>query len=312
MHIPVLTKEVITYLDPKPNHIYVDATIGGGGHAEEILKYIGPKGLLIGIDWNEDAIMKLKEKFQKEVRRGRIKLVCDNFARVKDILDAEGVASVAGMLFDFGLSRDLLEESGRGFSFRNDEPLYMTFHRGGAETGLTAEKVINTFSDEELANIFRMYGEERRAKHIASAIVRARAARPIRTSRELADIISRAAPPRRHFRRLPVQGLRPFRVERHPATRAFQAIRIVVNNELENISKGLAASLDAVDDGGSVVVISYHSLEDRIVKGAFRRVVEQKGALLLTKKPVTPTAEEVRRNPSSRSAKLRAVKRLKA
>jgi 16S rRNA (cytosine1402-N4)-methyltransferase len=294
MHVPVLVKEVIEYLDPKPNQNFIDATIGGGGHAKEILEKIKPNGKVLGIDWNEDNIMSLKSKFKKEIRAGRLNLVCDNFSNLRNIRKSFQAESLSGILFDLGLSRNLLEESGLGFSFQKDEPLIMTYHRGDAEKKLTAYDLINFSSAGELADIFRTYGEEKFSKKIASAIVKRRKILPIQTSGELARI---------------VEGAVSKRSRRHPATRVFQAIRIVVNNELENLSKALWEAVEIVDAQGRIVVISYHSLEDRIVKNVFREAKARRMVAILTPKPVRSKPEEIKANPASRSAKLRLAKK---
>lgn len=296
MHIPVLTKEVLRYLDPQPHQNFIDATIGGGGHTKEILERTKPYGKVIGIDWNEDIIMDLTQQFKKEIGEKRMYLVCDNFANLAALIAKSAISPVSGVLFDLGLSRDILERSGRGFSFRKDEPLVMTYHRAGAETELTAYEVVNKFSEEELADVFKKFGEERYAVRYANAIIRHRRETPIRTSKELAEVIRASTP--RHSRI-------------HPATRVFQAIRIVVNDELNNLIRALSQALEVIEVDGRVVAISYHSLEDRIVKNTFREVHEKKLVALLTEKPVVPSHEEILKNPSSRSAKLRAVKKLR-
>lgn len=296
MHIPVLTKEVLYYLDPQPRQNFIDATIGGGGHTKEILERTKPYGKVIGIDWNEDIIMDLTQQFKKEIGEKRMHLVCDNFANLAALIAKSAISPITGVLFDLGLSRDILERSGRGFSFRKDEPLVMTYHRAGAETGLTAYEVVNKFSEEELADVFKKFGEERYAVRYANAIIRHRREAPIRTSKELAEVIRASTP--RHSRI-------------HPATRVFQAIRIMVNDELNNLVRALSQALEVIEVDGRVVAISYHSLEDRIVKNTFREVHEKKLVALLTEKPVVPSHEEILKNPSSRSAKLRAVKKLR-
>jgi len=295
MHVPVLTKEVIKYLDPKPNQNFIDATVGGGGHTAEILEKIKPYGKVLGIDWSEDAIMKLQKKFKKEIDEGRLTPVCDNFANIETIQRSVGITPISGILLDLGLSRDLLETSGLGFSFRKDEPLVMTYHRQNRKAGKTAYDVVNTFSQGALEKIFREFGEERLAGRISRKIISRREASPIKTSRELARIVEEAVGRRQRL---------------HPATRVFQAIRIFVNDELANLQRALSQSLTILAVDGRLVVISYHSLEDRIVKNTFRQFSQEKLALILTKKPVTASREEISRNPSSRSAKLRAVKKL--
>jgi len=285
MHIPVLQKEVIQYLDPKPNENFIDATIGGGGHSLEILQKIAPRGRILGIDWTQEAINGIKNK-----KNSSLILVCDNFANLTEIVKQNKISKISGILLDLGMSSWHLEESGRGFSFLKREPLDMRYN---TQNQLTAEKIVNFWSKFEIEKILREYGEERFAGEIAARIVEERKVRPIQNTLQLAEIINRS-----------VRG----RSRIHPATQTFQALRIAVNDELNNIEKVLPQALQVLNPGGKLVVISFHSLEDRIVKNFFKNNISNIN--LLTKKPVTPARQEIIINSRSRSAKLRAAAKI--
>lgn len=306
-HIPVMGPEVIRYLDPRPGGVYVDATVGGGGHALEILRAC--KGCrLIGMDRDGEALKAAAENLRDFMER--VTLVRENFRDMKEALRGLGVERADGMVFDLGVSSYQFDEAGRGFSFRFDSRLDM---RMDTRQATTARDLVNTLDADELAGIFREYGEERDAKRIARAIERARRATPVETTGELVRIILDTVPKRFHAGAI------------HPATKVFQALRIAVNDELNSLSEGLAAGVRALRAGGRLVVISFHSLEDRIVKKTLREL--SVGCVcpariprcvcgrtpeieLLTKRSVTPSEEEVRRNPRARSARLRAAVRI--
>jgi len=291
MHIPVLQKEVLEFLSPKADENFIDATIGGGGHAFEILKHTAPNGKLLGIDVNLAAIEDLKEKIKNEEIKNRLILICGNFSNLQNIVRDFNFNSVRGVLADLGFSSGELETSGRGFSFLRDEPLDMRY----GKNELTAEKIINNWSDQDLTKIFREYGEERFADKIAAAIVRDRKTKRIETTFELVKIIKQSTPYFYHHRRL------------HPATKVFQALRIAVNDELNNLNKFLPQVLDVLVSGGRLAIISFHSLEDRIVKN-FLKEKKREGLIeILTKKVTRPRHEEIAQNPRARSAKLRAA-----
>lgn len=298
MHIPVLLRESIQYLDPKPNENFIDATIGNGGHTAELLKYMGPEGKILGIDWNKKAIMNLRKKFQKEIKEGRMTLVNDNFANMKLIVQGVHFEKISGVIFDLGMSTEELEESGLGFSFQRDEPLFMTYNEDQARKGLNAAQVVNTFKQSTLEDIFRGYGEEKFSRLVAKAIVEYRRKKRILTSRELAGLIQKVMPRYYEHGRI------------HPATRVFQALRIYVNDELGNLEKGILEAFEVIEPNGRLVVIAYHSLEDRIVKQTFRNFAKSSEGKLLAAKPITPREVEVTRNPRSRSSKLRAIKKI--
>ncbi|MEM3609146.1 MAG: 16S rRNA (cytosine(1402)-N(4))-methyltransferase RsmH [Candidatus Bathyarchaeia archaeon] len=288
VHVPVLRKEVLDFLNPKADENFVDCTIGEGGHAFAILERILPNGKLLGIDWTRELIEGLKAK-AGNLNKNLI-LICDNFANLKSIVERHGFGQVSGVLFDLGLSSWHLEKSGRGFSFSRDEPLDMRF-----QGGITAQEVVNTWPQKELEKILKEYGEERFAKRIASEIVQSRKKEPITSTLQLVTIVERVVPYWYQKRRI------------HPATKTFQALRIAVNDELNNLRRALPQAIEILKPGGRLVVISFHSLEDRIVKN-FLRENARKGLLkVLTKKPVKPSAEEVKFNSRSRSARLRAA-----
>lgn len=291
MHIPVLLREVIEYLEPKPDQNFIDCTIDGGGHSLAILERI-EKGKILGIDWDEQLLLELKFKIRKE----NLILVCDNFVNLKDIVKKYNFRPVNGILFDLGISSWHLEKSKRGFSFLKDELLDMRYSYNAS---LKAEDIINRWSVQNLERIFKEYGEERYAEKIARQIVVTRTIRPIRRTLELVEAIRKAIPKRVRVGRL------------HFATKIFQALRIAVNNELDNLNKALTQAVEILEPNGRLVIISFHSLEDRLVKIFFKEKAEENQLKILTKKPIRSSLEEIKRNPRSRSAKLRAAEKLK-
>jgi len=295
-HIPVLLKEAIEALDPKKGETVLDCTINGGGHAKEIAVRIGGKGTLVGIDEDKNALFKANQNLSGV--EAEIFLEEANFRSLDKVLDKTGMERVDKVLFDFGLSSDQLESSGRGFSFTRDEPLLMTLSTVPRLGGLTALEVVNGWSEEDLAGIIAEYGEERFALRIARGIVEERKRGIIETSGELREIISRSVPERYKHGRI------------HPATRTFQAIRIAVNDELGSIKEGLAKAASRLNPGGRIAAISFHSLEDRIVKRYFRELCKENSFRQITKKPITPSNEEITANPRSRSAKLRVIEKI--
>ena len=290
MHIPVLQKEVIEYLDPKPNENFIDCTIGEAGHSLAILEKNGPKGKVLGIDRDPGVIKNIESRIPNLEFRKRLVLACDNFANLEEIVKKQNFKQVSGILFDLGMSSWHLEESGKGFSFLRNEPLDMRYN---LENPLTAEKIVNYWSKSEIEKILREYGEERFAKKIAERIVESKA-KPIETTFQLIEIIKSVIPRKYQVGRL------------HPATRTFQALRIAVNDELNNLEKTLPQAINVLSKGGRLVVISFHSLEDRIVKNFYRSSTSI-NLKVLTKKPIGPSKEEIIKNPRSRSAKLRAA-----
>lgn len=302
-HIPVLSKEVIDNLAVQPGGRYIDCTLGSGGHSQSILERSSPGGQLLGIDADPDAIKRAQERLA--VYGKSVLLVNDNFANLKDICLKYDFFPVHGILFDLGLSSPQLDPEGRGFSFQYDAPLDMRFNPAQRTT---AADIVNTYNEAELAHILKTYGEETSSRQIARKIVQKR---PIRTTTELAQVVEEAV------------GGRHGKI--HPATRTFQALRIEVNHEMENLESALTQAVSLLGFGGRIVVISYHSLEDRIVKhflqkeskdcicppAAMKCVCGHKASVkIITRKIVTPNFSEISANPRSRSAKLRTAERI--
>jgi len=307
-HASVMPAEVLEFLQPFSGGLCLDGTLGGGGHARLILEASAPAGRLIGLDRDPAALRKAGEVLAPFGER--VLLRHRNFSEADQVLSELGADGLDGMLLDLGVSSHQLDEESRGFSFRGDAPLDMRMDPTG---GPTAADVVNGAAAEELARIFREYGEERWAGRIARRIVRVREEQPLTTTRQLAELVRDAVP----------GGRVPARI--HPATRVFQALRIHVNGELEHVARGVARGIDLLNPGGRLVVISFHSLEDRIVKRLF--LEEARGCIcpprlptcvcnhrprveLLTRKGVRPSEAEVEDNPRARSAVLRAVRRL--
>ncbi len=295
MHKSVLLKEVLSTLDPKPGEVFLDGTINGGGHSEAVCSVLGAKGTLVGIDEDSDAL----QAAEKRLSTCKTKKIFfeGNFRNLDSALDSHGIKTADKVLFDLGLSSRQLEISGRGFSFQNEEPLLMTFS-STPSGAFTAEDVVNEWGEENIAVILESYGEECYAKQIAKAIVAARGRKKIETSRELALIVKEAVPAKYRNGKT------------HPATKTFQAIRMAVNDELAAISMGLEKAWERLAPGGRIGVISFHSLEDRIVKNFFRERDRSGEGVLITKKPIAPSREEVQENPRSRSSKLRVIQKI--
>ncbi|HDD52524.1 MAG TPA: 16S rRNA (cytosine(1402)-N(4))-methyltransferase RsmH, partial [Thermosulfidibacter takaii] len=290
-HVPVMVSEVVHYLEPCREGVFVDGTLGGGGHALAILEALEPT-LYVGIDRDEEALKVAAEHLA--LYGDRVRLVHGLYSQVEGILEELGIEGVDAFLLDLGLSSLQLEGEGRGFSFQKEEPLDMRMDR---RQELTAARVVNTYSQGELERIFREYGEERWAKKIARNIVDTRRRFAITTTTALAQVVEWSIPRKFHPKKI------------HPATRVFQALRIEVNKELEELEKGLEAGLEVLRPGGRFLVISFHSLEDGIVKRAFREWEREGLGEVITKKPVTPSAEEVEENIRSRSGKLRVFQK---
>lgn len=291
MHTPVLLHETLHLLDPQPGEFFIDGTYGAGRHAQVILEKIGLTGKLLAIDWNERAI----ENCKKQIGNLTIKqLVCvkGNFAQLSELLNSHDLPKAAGLLLDLGLSSDELESSGRGFSFQKNEPLIMTY----SDNETSVRDLLRRLTQTELEKIIREYGEERYAGRIAKAITERRRKRPLLTTSDLAALIAEVVP--RQYERGRI----------HPATRTFQALRIYANREIENLERLLRHLPQIMSAGGRAAIISFHSLEDRLVKNYFRDYARQRIATLLTKKPIIATNEEIMQNPRSRSAKLRGLR----
>jgi len=290
-HYPVLHKEILSFFKDLKGKYIVDATLGGGGHSYLLLKNF-PDKVVIGIDKDEEAIERASQRLKEF--KDRFIPVKASFKDIDKVLDTLSIPKISGALFDLGVSMFQLKTE-RGFSFQRDEFLDM---RMDTSQHRRAYDVVNTYPKPMLEKILKEYGEERFYKKIANAIVEQRKKKPIETTKELADIIYKLYPP----------ALKRGRI--HPATKTFQAIRIEVNNELEEIKEGVSKAIDGLEKGGIIAVISFHSLEDRIVKNIFREKKKLKELEILTKKPITPGEEEIKENPPSRSAKLRVAKKI--
>ncbi|MFW5998594.1 MAG: 16S rRNA (cytosine(1402)-N(4))-methyltransferase RsmH [Halanaerobiaceae bacterium] len=306
-HKPVLLKETIEYLNCKKNGVYLDGTVGRGGHTQAILENVGDKGLVIGIDRDYEAIKKVRNKFKKY---NNCKFIQGNFINIEEILENINVKTIDGMLFDLGVSSPQLDNPERGFSYRKEGPLDMRMNQ---KQSLTAENIVNNYTRDELTKIIRKYGEERWASRIAEFIIKNRKRKKITTTTELVSIIKDAIPASAR------------REGGHPARRTFQALRIATNDELNQLEKMLNNVINFLVPGGRICVISFHSLEDRIVKHTFRElnkdcvcppdfpicVCDKKSEVkIITKKPVQSSKEEIKNNPRARSAKLRVAEKL--
>ncbi|MBU1075057.1 16S rRNA (cytosine(1402)-N(4))-methyltransferase RsmH [Patescibacteria group bacterium] len=310
LHTSVLLEEVILYLDPKPNQNFIDGTIGAGGHAEKILERTGPDGKLIGFDMNPESIKQSKKRLKKY--KNRVLLYQSNYSKIERVTyEQSRIHKISGILLDLGISSFQLKSKGGGFSFKIDGPLDMRF--GGPDQELTAEEIINKWPEKELVNILQNYGEERHSRLIAREIVRSRKTKHIAKTNELVEIIEKVYSNKPKPRRI------------HPATKTFQALRIAVNDELNSLRRMLPQALNILSPKGRIAIISFHSLEDRIVKQFFRQ--ESKGCLcppefpvcrcahkkqltILTKKVIMPSLEETKQNYRARSAKLRVAEKI--
>jgi len=308
-HVSAMLQEAVACLACRSGGTYVDGTLGGAGHARAICQQILPNGCLIGIDQDADAIANARRVLEPYAEH--IRLFHGNFARLSDYLDRLNIASVDGILLDLGLSQHQLEGSGRGFSFNRDEPLDM---RMDVRAGTSAADLVNRMAEDELARVFKQFGEERWSRRIARAIVARRPKEAIETSRQLAEVVASAVP-----------GHAAARQKIHPATRVFQALRIAVNHELDRLADFLDDAPDLLVSKGRLCVLSFHSLEDRMVKQKFKALSrgcdcppdlpvcacgKQPQARILTKKVLRPTKEEIVRNPMARSTRLRALEKL--
>ena len=307
VHKSVLLGETIGNLQIRPGGVYVDGTLGGGGHAIEILKHLTATGTLIGIDRDDAAIQAAGERLRDY--GNQVRIVRSNFGRMSEVLKESGFTRADGIVLDLGVSSYQLDEETRGFSYMNDAPLDMRMDRREAKT---AGDIVNGYSEHDLFRVIRDYGEDRFAQNIAKHIVMAREKKPISTTGELAEIVRESIP-----RKLQTGG--------HPAKRTFQAIRIELNGELEVLKDSIDGMIDLLDDGGRICIITFHSLEDRIVKEAFRRnenpcicppdfpvcVCGRKSrGRVITRKPIVPTEEEMADNSRAKSAKLRVFERI--
>ena len=295
MHIPVLLQETIEKLAIKPGDIFLDATLGSGGHSRLICQLFGDQVTIVGIDEDASAVKRSQERFRDQ--QCRLIARIGNFRNLDLILDELRIPKVNKILFDLGLSSEQFNQSGRGFSFQQNEPLLMTMSAASAKNGMTAVDIVNSWAEENIATILKAYGEEQFAEKIARAIVEARSRKPIKTTFELVEIVKRATPRFYHSRKI------------HPATKTFQALRITVNDEIAALKEGLNKGFTRLSAGGRMAAISFHSLEDRAVKNFFKERVKINQATLISKKPMIPSREEMRNNPRSRSAKLRILEK---
>jgi len=303
-HRSVLLHEVVLALDVQPDDVVVDATLGDAGHAKELVKGLGGNGLFIGLDADPEAIRRSQKRLSGT--HAAIRLIHGNFRNMARELKKLGASRITKTLFDLGWSSYQLD-SGRGFSFKADEPLLMTYGSGEAE--LTAAAIVNTWSEKSLADIFYGFGGERYSRRISRAIVERREKKPFATSRDLAETIALATPARYRHGPASAKGY-GGRSKIHPATRTFQALRIAVNDELGALSEGLHAAWQLLSPHGRIAVISFHSLEDRIVKHVFVEWVRKGEGTLCAKKPISPSRKEVQENPRARSAKLRVIEKI--
>ena len=283
-HVPVMSTETIKYLNPKSDGIYIDGTIGAGGHANQILSMLSPKGRLIGIDRDEESLKICEKRFSSF--KNLVSLHHTSYDNIKKILDELGIQKVDGMLLDLGLSSLQLNSESRGFSFKKNGRIDMRFDKN---QDTTAADLIKSLSESELADIIFQFGEERRSRRISRAI---KQSPKLLTTNDIKEAIRKSTPPHHRNKTL---------------ARVFQAIRIAVNDEIDKLIQFLKVFINYLNIGGRLVIISYHSLEDRLVKKTFRRLKEEKKVILLTKKPLTPLKSEINENNKSRSAKFRAL-----
>jgi 16S rRNA (cytosine1402-N4)-methyltransferase len=292
-HVPVLLHEAIEALNLKDGDIFLDGTLGSAGHSLAVAEKFGDDVEIIGIDRDVEALQRSEERLRALTHSAYLKL--DSFRNIDEVLKGLGIEKINAVLLDLGISSEQIDESGRGFTFKKDEPLEMTMEKDAK--GVTAKEVLNNWSEETLEMVIRGFGEERYARKIAHEIVMQREEKPFKTTRDLEEAVLAAVPASYKRGRI------------NPATRTFQAIRIAVNEELSALEEGLEKAFGALAPRGRLAVISFHSLEDRIVKNFMRDKAKEGQGKLITKKPIEPSDEEVERNPRSRSAKLRAIEK---
>lgn len=295
-HTPVLVDEVLESLQISRDDIVLDCTVGNGGHAQAICGRLSGEAVYIGIDADADAIVEAEKRLCDV--KARVEMYEGNYRNLERVLDDLNIGKVDKVLFDLGIRMDQFESSGRGFSIRKDEPLVMTFKAHPDENDLTAYEIVNEWDESNIADIIYGYGEERHARAIARVIVSEREKRPIETTADLVGVIESVLPERNRRGKI------------HPATKTFQALRIAVNDEIESLRDGLARSFVRLSNGGRIAVISFHSIEDRVVKRFFKDKASQKECRLINKKPIVPDNMEISENPSSRSAKLRVIEKI--
>jgi len=294
-HETVLLKETVDGLNLKPGDIVFDGTLGGGGHSEYVAQTFGQSVKIIAVDRDREALKRAEARLKSA--DANYSLILSDYRNIEKVLNDQKVEMVQGIILDLGLSSNQLDESGRGFTFKNNEPLLMTFDSPADRPTVTAETVVNQWVEKTLADIIYAYGDERYAKRIAKKIVEVREEREIKTTGDLVEIISQAVP----------VAYKKGKI--HFATKTFQALRMAVNDELGALKEGLEKGFEKLSKGGRMSVISFHSGEDRVVKNYFRDLKTQKKAILINKKPITSSIEEIRKNPRSRSAKLRIIEK---
>jgi 16S rRNA (cytosine1402-N4)-methyltransferase len=295
-HVSVLLQEIIEGLNIQKSDVYFDGTINGGGHSEAVAKLLGKEGMIVGTDLDANALAKARVRL--EGVEPKVVLIQSSFRNLDKVLDVSGAGRVDKILLDLGLSSNQFDESNRGFTFQKDEPLLMTFNNNPGEDDLTAWKIVNNWDEGNIAQIIESYGEERFAKRIARAIVETRAMGEIRTTNQLVEIIKNCLPKIVLHKKI------------HPATKTFQALRITVNDELGSLKEALEKGMEKLSSGGRFAIISFHSLEDRIVKVYFKKMAEEGRGKILTKRPIVATDDEISSNPRSRSAKLRIIEKI--
>ncbi|HEY4505181.1 MAG TPA: 16S rRNA (cytosine(1402)-N(4))-methyltransferase RsmH [Candidatus Paceibacterota bacterium] len=296
LHKTVLLQEAIDGLEIQPGDVFVDGTLGGGGHTLEVVKRFGDSVKIIGIDLDTEAVERTRQRLFGI--KCNISYAQESFRNIDKVLSSVGLSKVDKILLDIGLSSNQFEDSGRGFSFQRDESLIMSFKKDLTESDLTAREIVNTWDRENIEAILKGYGEERFAWKISKAIVERRESKPIETTFDLVEIIKSATPKFYHTRRI------------HPATKTFQALRITVNDEIEALKEGVKKGFEHLNTKGRLAVISFHSLEDRFVKQFFKEQEEVGRGKRITKKPIIPTEVEIEENPRSRSAKMRIIEKI--
>ena len=297
-HIPVLLDEVREYLSIKPSDTVFDGTLGAGGHARMMIEQLGDAGTFIATDQDEGEMEKTKAALLAEFPDKNIQIVCENFRNIDTVVAGLDISSIDKALFDLGVSSMQLDDPEYGMTFREDAPLSMVMNKDTSGAVITAFDVVNDWKEETLADIIYAFGDERYSRRIASAIIAARQEKPIRTTFQLADIVKNAVPGK--YANGPI----------HPATRTFQAIRIIVNDEFAAIKEGLAKAIKLLSPGGRIAVISFHSGEDRIVKQLFKEYIDEGVVTKINKKPLIPTDNEIESNRRSRSSKLRVIEKI--
>ncbi len=294
-HTPVMFRETFEYLNFKPGQVIVDATLGLGGHSRGIIERLGATGILVAIDRDQESLALASEAFGSN--SDKVKFAYGNFSELDTILKGLNIEHIDGILFDLGVSSFQLDDASRGFSFQSDGPLDMRMDKNSY---ICAYDLVNNLNEEELSHLLKTFGQERWHNRIARILVQERQRHPITTTGELSNIVSSAIPPR--FRR--------FHYRIHPATRTFQAVRIAVNRELESLEAALTKAIGFLNPGGRICVISFHSLEDRIVKLTFKKFASEGAIKIITPKPLTPCESEIKNNPRSRSAKFRVAEKI--